>query len=82
MNKTSKAGGATSKGGVRVGAGRPKKEGRKISLSLSNEALELCELTGQKVGANRTTVIEMAVREFADKRGVKVPAASGSRPTA
>ena len=43
-----------------------------ISMRLSAEALELMEALGKKQGVNRTAIVEIAVRQMAEREGVKV----------
>ncbi len=42
-------------------------------MRLSPEALELMEALSKKHGVNRTAIVEMAVRQMADRDGVKQP---------
>lgn len=39
-----------------------------INLTLSEEAILMCARLQRTMGINRSAVIELAVREFADKR--------------
>ena len=48
------------------------------SYRISEEGKQLLRLLAKKLGVNETSVIEMAVREMAEKRGVKSEQEHGS----
>jgi predicted transcriptional regulator len=52
------------------------------SIRYTPEAKRLLELLAKKLGVSQTAVVEMAIREFAEKRGVLDPHADYSLPSA
>ena len=53
----------------------PKKH---TSYRISEEGKQLIRLLARRLGVNETSVVEMAVREMAEKRGVKGAQEHGS----
>lgn len=43
------------------------------SYRLSDDARELIELLAKKIGVSKTDIIEIAVRELAQSKGVELP---------
>ncbi len=43
-----------------------------ISYRISEEGKQLIRLLAHRLGVSETAIVEMAVREMAEKRGVKV----------
>lgn len=52
--------------------GRPPKNGNKTSIYVSNDATALWEAVAAKMGVNKTSVLEMALRDFAASKGVGI----------
>ena len=52
------------------------------SIRYTPEARQLLELMAQKLGVTQTAIVEMAIREFAEKRGFYDPHAHHRVPTA
>jgi len=50
--------------------GRPKKDGSKTSIYVTKEANRLWEATAERMGVDKTAVLEMALREKAKNEGV------------
>ena len=48
-----------------------KKEQKTTSLRLTPKAMCLLKMLAEKLGVTQTAIIEMALREFAEKRDVK-----------
>ena len=54
--------------------GRPMSHNKKVpaGISLSQHARDLADLIKHKKGVSRTAVMEMAIREMAEKEGVSL----------
>lgn len=49
-----------------------RKSSKQMNIRFTPEALELLKIAAQKLGVTQTAIAEMAVREFAEARGIKL----------
>jgi len=49
---------------------------KQITLTLSEDAVEICEQLRESLGVSRSAVLELAVREFAERRKPPEPIAA------
>ena len=54
--------------------GRPKKDGIKATVVVTRDATSLWEGAASRLGVSKTAALEMALREFAERRGLRLNA--------
>lgn len=57
-------------GGAQLGAGRPKKDSIRVSYALATDVVASIETLKTKLNSDKTSVVELAVRELAAREGV------------